>query len=207
MKIDEAYTNWSLTYDSVENPTRDLDLVATHTSLANLRCHRVLELGCGTGKNTGFFAQVGDHVQAVDFSEGMLAQARAKVEAPNVTFVAADITQPWPNTDQSVDLISINLVVEHVADLGFIFSEAARTLTTNGRLFICELHPYKQYQGKQARFELQGEITRIPAFVHHVSDFLDAASQHGFGLVRLAEWWHQPDHKLPPLLVSFLFSK
>jgi ubiquinone/menaquinone biosynthesis C-methylase UbiE len=207
MNIRDAYTAWSPTYDTVENPTRDLDLVATRATLGDLRCRAVLELGCGTGKNTDFFAQIGDHVQAVDFSAGMIAQARAKVQAPNVTFVAADITQPWPCAEQSVDLISINLVLEHVADLGAVFAEAARTLRTDGRLFICELHPFKQYQGKQARFEQQGETTQITAFVHHISDFLEAANQHGFSLLRLAEWWHQPDHTLPPLLISFLFVR
>lgn len=205
MNIRAAYTAWSPTYDTMENPTRDLDLAATRESLAGLHCQTILEVGCGTGKNTSFLAQIGEQVQAVDFSEGMMAQARLKVQAPNVTFVAADLTQPWPCADRSIDLISINLVLEHVADLGFVFAEAARVLRVGGRMFICELHPFKQYQGKKATFEQQGQTTQITAFVHHISDYLDVAGQHGFSLARLAEWWHQPDRTLPPLLVSFLF--
>ena len=207
MNIRDAYTAWSPTYDTIDNPTRDFDLVATRTALADGRYRTILELGCGTGKNTSFFAQIGEYVQAVDFSEGMLAQARAKVHASNVSFVSADITQPWPCADHTADLISFNLVLEHVADLGFVFAEAARTLAPDGRMFICELHPYKQYQGKNARFEYQGETTHITAFVHHLSDFLDGARQHGFSLLRLDEWWHQPDHNLPPLLIALTFGK
>jgi malonyl-CoA O-methyltransferase len=175
--------------------------------LAGTHWGTILELGCGTGKNTSFLAQIGDQVQAVDFSPGMLAQARAKVDAPNVTFAAADITQPWPCADASVDLIVINLVLEHIADLDFIFAEASRCLRPGGRLFNCELHPYRQYEGTQANFTLGDEQVLIPAYLHHLSDFLAAAGRHGFALAQFDEWWRQPDRIRPPLLVSFLLAR
>ena len=205
MSIRNAYSAWAPTYDSVENPTRDLDAVATRAVLAGTHWGTILELGCGTGKNTSFLAQIGDQVRALDFSPGMLAQAQAKIAAPNVTFAAADITQPWPCAGGSVDLVVVNLVLEHIADLDFIFAEAARCLRPGGHFFICELHPFRQYEGTQANFAVGDATVVIPAYVHHISDFLASANSHGFALARLDEWWRQPDRVRPPLLVSFLF--
>lgn len=206
MGVRDSYTNWSTTYDTDTNPTRDLDQEATRTILGNLRPANILELGCGTGKNTAFLAQIGEHVQALDFSEGMLERARAKISAPNVNFTVADLTQPWPCADRSVDLVVANLVLEHIADLGFIFGEARRCLVAGGRLFISELHPSRQYQGLQANFSRpEGQVV-IPAFLHHISDYLDAGAAHGLALQSLREWWHTPDRNRSPLVISFLFQ-
>lgn len=207
MSIREAYTTWSSTYDTMENPTRDLDHQVMQATFSQLRFKAILEIGCGTGKNTALLAQVGEQVQAVDFSEGMMALAKAKIKADNVTFTAADLTQPWPCADQSIDLIVCNLVLEHIADLAFIFAEAARCLRSGGRFFVCELHPAKQYQGLKANFEHAQQKTEITAFIHHISDFFAAAEAANLTLHHFNEWWHQPDHSKPPLLASFLFVK
>ena len=207
MKIEEAYTDWSVTYDLDRNLTRDLDQEVTRKTLANLRCKSVLEIGCGTGKNTAFLAQIGEHVRAIDFSEGMIERARRKLALENVTFDVADITLPWPCKDRAVDLIVCNLVLEHVRDLSFIFAEAFRTLVDGGCFFICELHPFRQYQGTQANFRRDEGTTEIPAYVHHLSDFLDAAAFSGLSLASIKEWWHTDDQNKPPRLVSFMFEK
>jgi malonyl-CoA O-methyltransferase len=119
----------------------------------------------------------------------------------------ADLTQPWPVAAGSVDLIVCNLVLEHIADLAFIFAEAARCLAPGGRLFVAELHPFKQYQGSKAVYGPAQAPVPIPAFVHHISAFLDAATAAGLPLLSLKEWWHAEDAQAPPRLVSFLFRK
>jgi len=172
-----------------------------------MRCEAVLEIGCGTGKNTLLLAEVGRHVTAADFSEGMIAQARTRVQADNVAFVVADLTRPWPWADASANLVVCNLVLEHIENLAFVFAEAARVLARPGQLFVCELHPFRQYQGSQAGFQRGQAKVKIPAFVHHLSDFLDAAERSGLALNSLKEWWHEEDSGKPPRLVSFLFGK
>lgn len=109
----------------------------------------IVGIGCGTGKNTALLAQLGDRVRALDFSTGMLA--RAKVQAANVTFAEADLTQPWPVADSSANLVVCNLVLEHIEDLHFILAEAGRVLTPGGRFFICELHPFPRSAGTVAK--------------------------------------------------------
>jgi malonyl-CoA O-methyltransferase len=207
MSIQQAYNEWSASYDTDENRTRDLDRQSLRERLAGLHFESILEVGCGTGKNTEFLVQVGKHVHALDFSEGMIGKAREKVQAPNVEFAIADLTRKWPGEDAAYDLIVCSLVLEHIEDLTFIFSEAARVLKSGGRFAIHELDPFRQYEGKKARFNQGGETLEIPAFVHHISDFLHAASRSGLTLVKLDELWHTADQNKPPRLVSFLFEK
>jgi ubiquinone/menaquinone biosynthesis C-methylase UbiE len=207
MSVRKAYSNWSSTYDTDRNPTRDLDQMVTRETLAGQHYRTILETGCGTGKNTGFLAQIADQVCALDFSEGMIAQARAKTQAANVQFAQADFTQTWPCADGRINLIVCNLVLEHIENLEFVFAEAYRVLADGGKYFVCELHPFKQYQGKKAIFERGEEQIAIPAFVHHTADFFGAARSAGFKVTSLREWWHEEDAGLPPRLVSFVFEK
>lgn len=207
MKVNEAYTDWSTTYDSDRNRTRDLDQAVAQRELGELHCRAILEIGCGTGKNTQLLAEIGAQVLALDFSPGMIEKAKTKVDRANVTFELADINQGWPCKDRSFDLISCNLVLEHIEQLSFVFAEAARVLVEGGRFFVCELHPFRQYQGTQAQFQRAEVTTHISAFVHHTSDFTKAAGANGLTLVNLREWWHADDEGKPPRLISFLFKK
>ena len=207
MKIQDAYTRWSTTYDSDRNLTRDLDQLATEHALKGRSYQNVLELGCGTGKNTALLSRVSRNILAVDFSPGMLKQAKAKIDASNVLFVVADLTKPWPCKTESVELIVCNLVLEHIEDLTPIFAQASQALTEGGLFFISELHPFRQYQGTQARFQNDQGTILIGAFVHHLSDFLEAAEQNGFLFRTMKEWWHKEDQNKTPRLVSFTFEK
>jgi ubiquinone/menaquinone biosynthesis C-methylase UbiE len=224
MNVQAAYSHWSASYDSVANPTRDLDEWVMRSEFSGQRFARVLELGCGTGKNSALLAGLADQLVAMDFSPGMLDIARVKVRAPQVQFVAADITQPWPLDGASFDLITCNLVLEHVVDLKPVFAQARRCLRPEGRFFVSELHPFKQYLGSQARFQMDRLELKIPATIHHLTDYTAAAGVNGLRLLKLNEWWDQgaaarpaaPDPTSqqepagslgsPPRLVSFLFD-
>ena len=207
MSIQRAYDEWSVNYDADENLTRDLDARITREVLGGGHFKSVLELGCGTGKNTIFFAQIADSVHALDFSEGMIEKARQKLQTGNVRFEQADLNQRWPGPDSAYDLISCNLVLEHIANLSHIFAEVARTLSPQGRFLVNELHPFKQYRGTKARFERGAEVIEVDAFVHHISEFLREAEVHGLSLVRFDESWHEADADKPPRIASFLFEK
>jgi ubiquinone/menaquinone biosynthesis C-methylase UbiE len=207
MDIQNAYNEWSRTYDSDENLTRDLDQRVTMELLGNLQFGSILEIGCGTGKNTVFLAKIGSIVHAVDFSQGMIDKAKEKVQADNVHFSLMDVTQRWEFEDETFDLVVCNLVLEHIEDLGPVFSEAARMLQPNGYFFINELHPFRQYDGKKARFYKNEEKIEVDAFIHHTSDFFNAAINHGLALVKLNEYWHETDQAKMPRILSMLFER
>ncbi len=207
MDIQNAYNEWSETYDADENLTRDLDREITRNVWRDSRFDSILEIGCGTGKNTAFLAQIGTSVRAVDFSQGMIEKAKEKVQAENVRFSMMNITQPWEFKDQSFDLIVCNLVLEHIRDLSFVFSEAARTLRPVGKFFIDELHPFRQYDGKKARFYRKDEKIEVDAFIHNISDFWNTATSNGLTLVTLNEYWHEADQNKLPRIISLLFER
>lgn len=204
-KIASAYNNWSNTYETVENRTRDLAAFALRQQGAKLHSKDVLEIGCGTGVNTRYLAENCRSVGAVDFSAGMLEKARENVLAENVRFVQGDIQLRWQFADESFDFIVCTLVLEHIEDLPHVFSEARRVLREGGEFWLYELHPFRQLQGGQAQFKNNdNEITLIPAFLHSVSEFVNTAIEVGFDIARLDEWSDAYDkaNNLPPRLLS-----
>lgn len=209
MSISKAYSAWAPNYDADRNLTRDLDAEVTRQLVGDDRIPVVVEAGCGTGKNTSYFSRIADEVHALDFSEGMLAVARSRVTSPNVLFQQADLTSDWPCAAKRAHLVSFNLVLEHIESLAPVLRKATDRLVPGGRLFISELHPFKQYQSSQARFlDATGHEVKVQAYTHHISDFLKAAEECGLELVRLNEWWHPEDQPgSVPRLATFLFRR
>lgn len=206
MKIEDSYNAWAKSYDSIENKTRDLEAIVLRETFLNPHYGNILELGCGTGKNTGWLSKKADFVTALDLSSEMIAKAQAKTEAENITFTQSDLTMQWPVKPGWSNLITCSLVLEHIENLDHIFEEAARVLKRRGNFYICELHPWKQYQGKQARFETEDGIHKPQAFVHHISDYLNAAKAKGFHLLDLNEWFDDHEKEHTPRLISLVFE-
>lgn len=209
MSISDAYTEWASSYDSSRNLTRDLDAEVTRQLIGRRPRGTIIEAGCGTGKNTVFYSEIADTVHAFDFSDGMLAVASARVQAANVRFQRVDLAAAWPCPPHSADLVTFNLVLEHIEFLTPVLRSATDALTPGGEVFISELHPFKQYQGSQARFQdAAGREVRVPAFTHNVSDYLAAARECALDLLRVDEWWHADDPAgSVPRLITFQFRR
>ena len=56
-KVAQAYDSWSGDYDTCLNKTRDLDTIALRSQQLDLSEKTVIEIGCGTGRHTQWFAQ------------------------------------------------------------------------------------------------------------------------------------------------------
>ncbi len=204
--VKESYRSWSKIYDTNENKTRDLDLTVSKKILSNLVFDTVLEIGCGTGKNTCWLNKMATKVIAVDFSPEMLEIARNKIKNTNVVFKEADITKNWGFTDHKVDLITINLVLEHLKNIHGVFKSAEKKLKSGGFLFISELHPFKQFLGSQAKFENK----LVQSYTHQISTYFKLATENHFTCLKLIESFDEDPKKNEeniPRLVSFLFVK
>jgi ubiquinone/menaquinone biosynthesis C-methylase UbiE len=207
MSTRELYDQWSGSYDSVENKTRDLEKLAARQVLAGIAMDNVIELGCGTGKNTEWLAQQASHVTAVDFSGEMLAKAKQKITANNVVFQQVDLLQPWTFTDRKADLVTCSLVLEHMPDLLPVFQQVQQHLKDKGHFYLCELHPFKQYSGSKARFETKEGTTVLECYTHHISDYLQTAVAANLALAGIEEWFDDDEKTGIPRLISFLFRK
>jgi len=204
--VRQSYNSWSATYDTVENKTRDLEGRTCGEILSNIQFETVIELGCGTGKNTIWLAERAKHVTAVDLSEEMQAVAKEKIKGSNVSFELASIAQPWNFSVKKADLITCSLILEHIEDLDLVFEQASQHLNPGGHFYICELHPFKQYGGTKARFENEDGLQILECYTHNVSDYFHAAGKNGLSLVHLDEWFDGDDRTTIPRLVSFLFE-
>ena len=207
MNVQQSYNAWSKTYDEVENKTRDLEAFALRQSIVANEPLDILEIGCGTGKNTGWLLTKAKHLVGADFSVEMLQKARAKINDEKAVFRQLDLREKWEFAEHSFDLITASLILEHIENLDFIFKQAFRVLRNNGLFYIGELHPFKQYDGSKARFETGSGIFELECFVHHISDYFDAAVQNNFEIVELKEWFDDEVEPLIPRLLSLVFQK
>ncbi|GGW99133.1 class I SAM-dependent DNA methyltransferase [Salegentibacter mishustinae] len=207
MKVENAYNIWADQYDTNSNKTRDLDTKSTIETLSKLEFSSVIELGCGTGKNTIFLIKKAEKIIGLDFSQEMLNKAKLKINDKRVKFRKADLTTEWKIDNDSADLITCNLVLEHIEDLDFIFYQANKKLKNGGAFFISELHPFKQYSGSKAKFETENGTQELETYVHHISEYLNVASENGFELVELKEWFDEENQIGIPRLIGIVFRK
>ncbi len=208
MTIQEAYNVWADQYDTNANKTRDLEGAALRQTLSTVVFQNCLEIGCGTGKNTTWLCQKANKVIAIDLSEEMLAKAKAKIDAANVHFVQADITQPWEFAEKiTFDIVTFSLVLEHIEDLNSVLQKAASVLQSGGYVYIGELHPFKQYTGSQARFDTDQGRHMVTCFVHNISDFTAAAQACGLQIIQLNEHFDQDNQTEIPRILTLLLRK
>jgi ubiquinone/menaquinone biosynthesis C-methylase UbiE len=186
----EGYDRWAAVYDHDANPLQALEGPRVRELLGEVRGLDVLDLGCGTGRHALWLAAGGARVTALDFSEGMLAEARKKPGAEAVHFVVHDLHRPLPFAAGTFDRVVSGLVLEHVEDLGLFFGEARRVLRPGGVAVVSGMHPAMFLRGTQARFTdpASGEVVRLRSLPHQVGAFVMAALRAGFGLDRVGEY-------------------
>jgi ubiquinone/menaquinone biosynthesis C-methylase UbiE len=207
MNVKKAYDAWSEQYDSNENKTRDLEAHALRTVLKDIPFEAVLEIGCGTGKNTEWFITRAKKITAVDLSLEMLNKAKEKISSEKVLFLQSDITKSWDFSEERFDLISFSLVLEHIEDLDAVFSELSKKLARGGHVYIGELHPFKQYTGSKARFETENGEQVVACFNHHISDFIQAAKKHELTIAEVNEFFDGDDRTGIPRILTLIFEK
>jgi ubiquinone/menaquinone biosynthesis C-methylase UbiE len=188
--IAAAYDRWAETYDTDSNRTRELAGEVLRQVDLPLAGRDIVEIGCGTGRNTEWLATQAASITALDFSEEMLRRATTRIQDPKARFIQHDVRSRWPLADDAADVVIAMLILEHVEHLETVFAEANRVLRRGGELLICELHPMRQLMGGQAQFNNNqtGERELVPAFLHNVFDYLNATSSSGFEIVSQTDW-------------------
>jgi len=205
MNVKDSYKNWADQYDTNINRTRDLEALALRECLATISFKNCLEIGCGTGKNTTWLLDKAGSVTAIDLSSEMLSKAKQKIESDNVSFIQADINEPWTFTNKKYDLITFSLVLEHIEDIQRVFNRASEKIAPGGYLYLGELHPFKQYSGSKARFETESGEHIVQCFTHNVSDFTQAATNHGFVISAINEYFDDNDRTQIPRILAIVF--
>jgi len=108
--------------------------------LGNVEGLRVLELGCGSGRNAVLTALKGARVTGIDISRSLLDLAAARAAANGVSttarFVAASAHR-LPFNNASFDLV-FGVAILHHLDLGLVSKELHRVVKPGGRAIFSE---------------------------------------------------------------------
>ena len=192
----DGYDRWAPSYDDEGNPLLALEEPEADRALGDVTGLDVLDVGTGTGRHALRLAARGARVTAVDFSERMLAKARAKTGADRVRFENHDVTQRLPYDDASFDCVLSALVLEHVPDVAAFLRELGRVTRPGGRIVVTAMHPAMFLRGVSARFrdEATGEFLRPRSHVMQLSDYVMGALDAGLRIVSLVE--RSPDEAL-----------
>lgn len=106
------------------------------SKLGNIQNKKILELGCGAGEASVYFAKRGADVTATDISNGMLdvVQKLAKMHGTNLT-TKKSLSDKIDFSDETFDIVYAANLLHHV-DIEKTLIEAKRVLKQGGT-FVC----------------------------------------------------------------------
>ena len=192
----DGYDRWARTYDTMGNWLLALEEPEVDRALGDVRGLDVLDVGTGTGRHAIRLAEAGARVIALDFSDEMLAIARAKPGAERVRWLTHDASGGRPFADRSFDVVLSALVLEHIPldELARVVAELGRVTRENGRVVVTAMHPAMFEKGISANFhDADGEI-RPRSYPATLSDYVSGAVDAGLRIDALSE--HAVDEAL-----------
>jgi SAM-dependent methyltransferase len=189
----EGYDLWADSYDDLDNPLVAMSTLARASLAPTVNGARVLELGCGTGRNRDFFLAAGARAYVgVDESDGMLERARRRAPEEHThaqtRWVNASLARPLPRDLRDFDLVFLCLVLEHIEALTPVFAECLLATGAQGKLRIHELHAERRADGTRAHFRLGDESIYVPSFAHDARDYATALAASGWGAPEISTW-------------------
>ncbi len=125
-------------YDIIDIPHPDLEKVMKVFKKAKVK--KVLDLGCGAGRNTWPMAKNGFEVYGLDLAKDGINLLKKYLNSKNLTanLKVGDIFSPLPYNDNYFDAIVSVQVLQHgkEKDIKKSLKEVVRVLKPNGLIFI-----------------------------------------------------------------------
>jgi malonyl-CoA O-methyltransferase len=183
----EAYDRWAQDYDDAD-PSTMLDEPFLASMLQPREGHRILDLGCGTGRYISCVARGDIRIVGLDLSRGMLDRARRRQSAAvSVAWVQASV-ENLPIIPRTFDRLMSGLVMDHVENLDRFFGGIASVLAPGGRAVVTAVHPAMQRMtGPVVRFTASGRQYLAEGRVHEVQDIVAAAERQRLTIEELRE--------------------
>ncbi|MEK6303388.1 MAG: class I SAM-dependent methyltransferase [Acidobacteriota bacterium] len=183
---------------------------------------RVLDLGCGAGPYSIWFAERGAQVSGLDLSATMISLAlqKATQRGLQLDLQVADIREPLPFTDAEFDLVLTATALHYADDIAGLFREVARVTKRDGRLLASVLHPMStayfpladeddqhepRYFGEPLRSietpwlgydEVSDEGRRIVCHHHTSAEYFNAIAAAGLQVTEMCEPQPPPEYAL-----------
>ena len=149
---------------------------------------RLLDVGCGTGHWSRFFASLGFQVIGVDISAEMVDVACSH-DSPRCRFGIADACR-LPFDEVSFDVVTAIATLEFVSDLEAAVAEMFRCTKLNGSVIIGALNKLAPLNRQRVA---QGEEPYASARLFSPQEVRAVLAR--YGRVRMRVSGHQPEHK------------
>ncbi|MDB4970670.1 MAG: hypothetical protein JWN44_6359 [Myxococcales bacterium] len=189
----EGYDRWAASYDAVDNPLVAMATLALADAVRGWAGARVLELGCGTGRNALPILDAGAREYVgLDGSVAMLGRARERLAGDErARFAVAELTDvaAVQAAGAPFDVVLYCLVLEHVEKLDGALAAAASTLRPGGTLHLYELHPAMWHDGARAHFVVDGREQLLPSWPHDEAEWASVLPACGLELVEVRSWY------------------
>ena len=204
-----AFDSFNSTSDSL---SEIIERPAIQKLVGDVSGKRVLDLGCGAGPYSIWFAERGAQATGLDLSETMISLAKEKAEKQGlrIDFHAADIREPLPFPQAAFDLIFSATALHYVEDLTSLFRDIARVMRQDGHFVASALHPMStayfplanesdqhepRYFGSLRSIETPwleyGEVAdegrRIVCHHHTTAEYFNAVTAAGLRVTELCE--------------------
>ena len=180
---------------------------AIRSLLPSLKGLRILDLGCGFGKFTGFcLTQGAAYVLGTDISQKMISLAEQKIRDPRAGFQVTAV-EDFKADKQSFDLVVSSMCFHYVKNIGPVFKKIALVLKDKGNFIFSVEHPictsllngwcgsdkgtkshwpvdnYKEESMRISNWFVDGVIKYHRTIETYINEFIDA----GFVVKRLLE--------------------
>jgi len=133
--FDEVAPRYDLTNAVLSAGNAALWRIATVKAIAPQPGERVLDVACGTGTSTAAIQAKDATAVGVDFSAGMIREARRR--HPGIEFLEGD-AQALPFGDGEFDAVTISFGLRNVNEPHRALAEMYRVLRPGGRVVITE---------------------------------------------------------------------
>ncbi|MDQ5968883.1 MAG: hypothetical protein QG579_40 [Patescibacteria group bacterium] len=182
----------------------------------SLRGKKLLDVGCGFGKDLLYYKENGADVFGIDISKKMIQSAKEATKMENLSM------QDYSKTNFKSDFFDVvvsRYALQYKKDLKSTFTELHRILKPGGVFIFLVSHPLLGYVARKEKNYNKQEVVSIPLFngqiitkepTHTLTDYLSDFMLSNFTLEFLVEG-KKTENKFPgqnvPDFICFKFKK
>lgn len=189
----QGHRLWAESYDATPNPLLTLERRALQNFFRPTVGMRVVDVACGTGRWSAWFAERGASTFGIDICEEMLGRVPPQLRGQFALGRAEDL----PIASATADLTICSLAAGYFSGLGQAIAEMGRITKLGGSVVIADLHPAAVRAGWTRSFRAAGCLYEMEHFPHSLEDFAANAQRAGLHLAtELDGYFGEPERPI-----------